>query len=268
MLIDWFTVAAQVVNFLILIWLLTRYLYKPILDAVDAREGRIAAELADADAKKAEAKAVYEEFQLKKTEFDQQRAALLRKAHDDANAERLRLLDEARTAARAETNKQAEALRAEVERLSRAIGRRAQQEVFAIVRRTLADLATVSLEARLSEAFTSRLRDLDAQTKAVIGHAIESASDPALVRSAFELPPAERAAIQRALDDTFSREVKVRFETAPDLVGGIELVTRGYKVAWTISDYLVTLEEHVSELLNEQAQFPSAGEPVPARNVE
>jgi F-type H+-transporting ATPase subunit b len=52
MLIDWFTVGAQVLNFLILVWLLKRFLYKPILDAIDAREQRIAAELADADAKK------------------------------------------------------------------------------------------------------------------------------------------------------------------------------------------------------------------------
>jgi F-type H+-transporting ATPase subunit b len=56
MLIDWFTVGAQAINFIILVWLLKRFLYKPILDAVDAREKRVATELADADAKKAEAK--------------------------------------------------------------------------------------------------------------------------------------------------------------------------------------------------------------------
>ena len=55
MLIDWFTVGAQTLNFLILVWLLKRFLYKPILNAIDAREKRIAAELADADVKKAEA---------------------------------------------------------------------------------------------------------------------------------------------------------------------------------------------------------------------
>ena len=55
MLIDWFTVGAQVVNFLILVWLLKRFLYRPILDAIDAREKRIARVLADTDAKKAAA---------------------------------------------------------------------------------------------------------------------------------------------------------------------------------------------------------------------
>ena len=99
MLIDWFTVGAQALNFLILVWLMKRFLYKPILHAIDAREKRIAAELANADAKKAEAQKERDEFQHKNEEFDQQRAALLSKATDEAQAERQRLLDEARKAA-------------------------------------------------------------------------------------------------------------------------------------------------------------------------
>jgi F0F1-type ATP synthase, subunit b len=55
MLIDWFTVGAQGLNFLILVWLMKRFLYRPILHAIDEREKRIAAELSDAEATKAEA---------------------------------------------------------------------------------------------------------------------------------------------------------------------------------------------------------------------
>ena len=137
MLIDWFTVGAQALNFLILVWLLKRFLYKPILDAIDAREKRIAAELADADAKKAEAKKERDEFQHKNEEFDQQRAALLSKATDEANAERQRLLDEARQAADALSAKRQEALRNDAAHLNQAISRRTQQEVFAIARKAL-----------------------------------------------------------------------------------------------------------------------------------
>ena len=88
MLIDWFTVAAQALNFLILVWLMKLFLYAPILHAIDAREKRIAAELADAAAKKAEAQKERDEFQRKNEEFDQQHAALLSKATDEAKAER------------------------------------------------------------------------------------------------------------------------------------------------------------------------------------
>ena len=65
MLIDWFTVGAQIVNFLILVWLLKHFLYKPILNAIDAREKRIAAELADADTKKADAEKERTDFEDK-----------------------------------------------------------------------------------------------------------------------------------------------------------------------------------------------------------
>src|SRR5665648_272520 len=93
MLIDWFTVFAQALNFLILVWLMKRFLYKPILHAIDAREKRISAELADADAKKADAKKESDEFKRKNEEFDRERTALFSKATDEAQAERERLFD-------------------------------------------------------------------------------------------------------------------------------------------------------------------------------
>jgi F-type H+-transporting ATPase subunit b len=252
MLIDWFTVGAQAFNFLILVSLLKRFLYKPILHAIDARERLIVAALADADAKKAEAKRERDEFQHKIEEFDQQRAALLSKAMDEAKAERQRLLDEARQAAEGLRTKRQETLRNDARNLNQAICQRTQQEVFDIARKTLADLATMSLEERVGEVFTRRLRTMNTQAKAGLAEALKTTSDPALVRSAFDLSAEQRATIQNALNETFSTVVHLRFVTAPDLVSGIELTTNGQKVAWSIADYLASLEKSVSELLNEK----------------
>jgi len=252
MLIDWFTVVAQVVNFLILVWLLKRFLYRPILDAIDAREKRIAKALAGADAKKAEAQKERDEFQHKNEEFDQQRAALLSKATDEAKAEAQRLLDEARQAADALAAKRQEALRSEQQSLSEALSRRARVEVFAIARKALADLATTSLEERMGEVLTRRLREMDGDAKAVLGEAIRTATAPVLVRSAFDLPEAQRTTIQTTLNESFSADVQLRFETAPHLVSGIELSTNGQKLGWSITDYLASLEKGVDELLKEK----------------
>ncbi len=268
MLIDWFTVGAQALNFIILVWLLKRFLYKPILNAVDAREKRIAAELAEADAKKAEAQKERDEFQHKNEEFDQQRAALFREATDEAKAERQRLLDDARKAADALSATRHEALRSDANTLSQAIRRRTQQEVFAIARKTLTDLATASLEERMSEAFTRRLLTIDGKAKEVIASALKTASEPAVVRSAFDLPEAQRAAIKKALNVTFSVEVPVRFETAPDLISGIELTTNGQKIAWSIANYLASFEKGVGELLKEKDKPEAKGEPKPRAKAE
>jgi len=186
MLIDWFTVGAQAVNFLILVWLMRRFLYKPILQAIDEREKRIATGLADASAKKAEAQRERDEFERKNEEFDQQRAALLSKAQDEAKVERERLLGEARQAADAFSAKRQEALRSEARNLREAVGRRAQQEVFAIARKALTDLATTSLEERMGEVFIWRLFNQVAIRPAVWG---EKTDQEALARTLAEDVP-------------------------------------------------------------------------------
>jgi F-type H+-transporting ATPase subunit b len=248
MLIDWFTVGAQALNFLILVWLMKRFLYQPILRAIDEREKRIATDVANADSKKAEAEKERDDFQHKNAEFDEQRAALMSKATGEAQAERQRLLDEARKAAAALSTKEWDTLRDEEHNLHQAITRRTQQEVFAIARKALNDLATTSLEERLGEVFNRRLREMNGDGKKGLAAALKTAPDPAIVRSAFDLPAEQRAAIQNALNETFSAEIRVRFETSPDLVSGIELTTNGQKVGWTIADYLSSMETSLAKL--------------------
>jgi len=261
MLIDWFTVGAQLLNFLILVWLLKRFLYKPILHAIAARETQIATKLADADANKSEAQKQREEFRHKNEEFDQQRAARLGKLTEEAADERQRLLDAARQDADALSAKRQEALRRDAHNLNQAIASRTQQEVFAIARKALADLAGTNLEERLAEVFIRRLRALAGKAKESLAEALKTAPEPALVRSAFNLPEEQCAAIQNALNETFSAEIRVRFETAPELISGIELSTKGQKVAWSIADYIASLEEGVGALLQEKK--PAAANAVP-----
>ena len=268
MLIDWFTVLAQVLNFLILVWLLSRFLYKPILNAIDAREKRIAQELADADAKKAEARRERDEFQHKNEEFDQQRATLLSKATDEAKVERQRLLEEARKAADALRAKRQDALNRERESLNDEIARRTRAEVFAIARKALIDLAGASLEERMSEAFTRRVQSLTKDAKEALAMALKNTSNPVLVRSACALPAKQQAAIQQSLSQTFSAEIHVRFETAPEVISGIELTANGQKVAWSIADYLTLLEKNIDELLKDQSHPPAKPEAKPGVNAD
>ena len=261
MLIDWFTVGAQIVNFLILVWLLKHFLYKPILDAIDAREKRIAAELADADKKKADAEKERTDFEDKNRVFDQQRSALLGKATDEAKAERERLIDQAKKDAESLRVTQADALRGDQVRLGSEITLLAEREVFAIARKALTDLATVSLEERVGEVFTRRLRELDPKAKELLGAALKNSPQPALIRSAFDLPADQKAAIQNALNETFSTVVRIKFEDSQDVVCGIELTANGQKVAWSIASYLTELSKKVSDLVDTQS--PPAGTAVP-----
>lgn len=249
MLIDWFTVGAQALNFIILVWLLKRFLYRPILDAIDTREKRVAAELAGADAKHAEAQKEHTEYQLKNEQFEQQRAALLSQATQEVAVERQRLLAEAGAAADALAATRRKALRAEFDSLNQAIRQRTQQEVFAIARSTLKDLAASSLEERMLDVFIQRLRTLSGSAKDALAKAVRTAADPALVRSAFELSSVLRTTLQTACNEIFATEVHLRFETAPELICGMALSVNGQKLDWTIADYLGSLQKSVAQLL-------------------
>ncbi|OYW77488.1 MAG: F0F1 ATP synthase subunit B [Verrucomicrobia bacterium 12-59-8] len=249
MLIDWFTVGAQALNFLILVWLMKRYLYHPVLKAIDAREKRIAAQIADATDREATATKEKAEFQNKNTEFDKQRAEMLSKAAEEAKAERQRLIEEARKAADALSAKRDELLRSDAKKLQESIVSRAQEEVFAIARKTLTDLAGVSLEEKMATVFASRLQAMDDADRSKLAEVLKNSAEPALIRSAFELPPEQRAVLQQAINVTFSADVHLRFKTAPEIVSGIELSAGGQKVAWSIADYLTSLQQGVDELL-------------------
>jgi F-type H+-transporting ATPase subunit b len=252
MLIDWFTVGAQVLNFLVLVWLLKRFLYQPILKAIDAREKRIATKIANADQMKAEAQKEGDDFKRKNEAFDQERADLLSQASQAAQAEGHRLLDLAREAAEVLSARREETARKDAHALNQALGLRARQEVFAIARKALADLAGVSLEERLGEVFIRRLRELDPQTRDSLAKEMKKSSVPVLVRSVFELPAEQRGMMQHALNETFSADVPVRFETEPDLISGFELTTHGQKLAWNMADYILSLEKGVEEVLQKQ----------------
>ena len=97
----------------------------------------------------------------------------MKKATDEANAERQRLLDEARKDADALRAKRQDALRTEQRNLSQEIIRWTQKEVFAITRKTLADLAGTSLEERMGDVFVHRVRALDRRGQGAVGDRLQ-----------------------------------------------------------------------------------------------
>jgi F-type H+-transporting ATPase subunit b len=96
MKINWFTVVAQAINFVVLIWLLKRFLYKPILKAIDAREKNIASQLKEAEDKKAAAGKEQDDFRKKNEDFDRLKKGMMDKAVADSNAERDKLIEGAK----------------------------------------------------------------------------------------------------------------------------------------------------------------------------
>lgn len=260
MLIDWFTVGAQIVNFLILIWLLKRYLYRPILNAIDAREKLIAAELADAAAQKAAAQLERDTFARKSAEHDQQAAKLMMQAQNAANNEGARLLTEAQEAADILRISLQRKFAKDSENLKRVLSDNVRQEVFNIARKSLSALAATELEDAMLDVFVRQLKTLDPITKKTFLDALETnnASQSLEIRTAVELTASQKEKLTEEISRVFSIKLHFAFKTAEALIGGIELSVNGQKLAWSIDEYLTALEERVDSLVNKNVNGASA----------
>ena len=248
MKIDWFTVIAQIVNFIVLVGVLWHFLYKPILKAIDEREKKIAAQLADAAAKKAEAAKEQEDFKQKNIKFDQEKKDLMTKAETEAETEHQKLLESARTDATALKTKLDEARKEAQETLDHEIMQKTRNEVFAITRKALTDLASVSLEEQSGNMFIKRLNELSEEEKKKFRDAFQSSKNPVLVRSAFDIPAKQQAEIKDAVNKILSADTPFQYKNAPELISGIELSANGYKLAWSISEYINSLEKSLPEI--------------------
>lgn len=254
MKINWFTVIAQVINFLVLVWLLKKFLYKPILNAIDEREKKIAAQIKDADDKKAAAIKEQDDFKKKNEDFDQQKKGLMDKVVADSNTERDKLLEAAKNDANTLRSNLEKSAKENQENQNEAIAQKTQKQVFDITRKALTDIASISLEEQSANTFIKRLNESKDVEKKQFIDAFKSNGNAILVRSAFDLPEKQREEINNAVDTILGTKTQLQFKTTPELISGIELTTNGYKLAWSFSEYLNSLEKNIAEKMKAQPE--------------
>jgi len=248
--INWFTVIAQILNFLVLVWLLKRFLYKPILDAIDAREERITARIADAELKDADADKKVEEYNRKNMEFDAERNDLIKEAKKDAKAEGDKLVEEAQISSVEMRKKMESSILSQYAELENDIAQKTKEEVFAIARKTLKDLADTSLEDQIVLAFTNKLKQLDGDEKAELLTAFDNSNDQKIVVwSTYDLSEKQKANIGDVIKQLIDKNISFEYKTNQALISGIEIATNGYKVAWSIAEYLDLVAKKIEELV-------------------
>jgi F-type H+-transporting ATPase subunit b len=257
-LIDWFTVAAQIVNFLVLIYLLKRFLYGRIIRAMDQREKKISSRLAEADEMRKEAEGEAKKFREKNEELAAGREAFLREARDEADLRKEDLIGKAREEVERMQARWRDSMAREKEDFLRDLRRLATGQVFAVARRSLAELADAGLERQAVDAFIRRLRGLPSQEREEMKGILRQAGKGVIVRSAFELSGEDRDRLQRAVRESLADELEISYQTSPDLVLGVELKVDGRKVAWSVDHYLRALESETAQAI--EGETRSGGE--------
>jgi len=252
MLIDWFTVGAQIINFLILLVLLKIFLFDRIVRAIDEREAKINARFEEADRTEEEARHKAQALAQEKRGLEEKRAELMETARKEAEDQRRQWAAKARQEIEDQRIRWQKALADQKEAFSRDLRHLAAGQVCAVSRRALKDLADENLEERIIEGFLGRIAAMDDAAKKKFNRLQSRQNNAAAVRSAFEVSTRMRQKITRALHQALSEDLEIDYATDPDLLAGIELKADGQKVGWSLKDYLQTLEENVINAIEAQ----------------
>ncbi len=247
MLLDWFTVIAQVINFLFIIWILKVFLYKPIFEKINERRKSIELQIQEAELKIKEAKAEKETFKKKIEEFDRLKEEKTKKAKEEIEKLRNLLSDQAKEDVEKKKALWEHSLKNEKEEFYRDLKAKLQREVFSLSKQALADLAETSLEECIINHFLVQLKSL-AKNKEDLASLL-SPLHTLQIRTALELTQPFHEKIWQIIQQEYGKEFQVEWITAPDLVAGIELLANGKKLSWNIADYLVSLENHMEQML-------------------
>jgi F-type H+-transporting ATPase subunit b len=80
------------------------------------------------------------------------------------------------------------------------------------------------------------------------------------VKSAFDLTERQKQKIESPVKVLLGNNIAFNFSTVPELVSGIELSANGYKLTWSISEYLDSIKKVISESVKEKSEKSSGPE--------
>ena len=251
--IDWFIFFSQIVNLLILMFLLKKFLFGRIIGAMDAREAKIGAVFSEAEKFRQEAQTAAEKHRNRLRELEAGYEQMLFKARQDAEAYQEQLLEKAREEVDFLKARWMEALRSERANFLQELRRLAGNQIYAVSRRVLKDLAGLNLEERIVEVLMERIEAMDAEERKKFQKPAETGGS-VMISCAFEIPPATQTRLNDVLHRFFSESIAIVYERSDDILSGCELRLNGHKVAWSVKDYLDSREERFYSALYEETQ--------------
>lgn len=249
--IDWFTFFAQIFNFLILVLLLKRFLYRPVLNAMTRRQERIAKHLTEAEAKAAESDAEKQRYIALQEEARTQIAQEMRKAR--AEAETLR--DALMTTAKKEVETQRKEWIASLEKEEEAFLAETSNTIVEyfqqLNRSALRELAGKELEEHVVSVFLHKLETVDQITREELAKHVTADGEPVLINTAFQLSALQEESIQQKLNAIVGAKANYRFSINKELLIGIALEVGGKKIHWDMHAYLKRFENKLTLYLKD-----------------
>ena len=220
MRIDWWTLALQTINVLVLVWILARFFFRPVADIVAKRQEEANKLLSDATATRQEAVGTLAEVGKMRAGIATERDRLIAEAQKAAQIEKQDLLAQVSQEIVKLRSEAGAAIARDQEAAEQAIIARASELAVDIAQRMLARLPSGASLAAFLDGLCQKLRALSPEEM----DSFMSTADYAVeVVTAAPLSKAEIDQIRNALRGAFGSEPSLEVRTDPALIAGIEL---------------------------------------------
>lgn len=243
MSIDWITVIAQIANFLVLVWLLKRFLYRPILDGIDARETEITNRMQEAVKAKEHAEEVEAQYHEKEQALNLEQSDMAETIRKKAEEQRDALLAETHQRIEQEHVIWQDHLDDEARKYTAKLHRAGARALMSLTRKALIDLADETLETRMAHQLVRKIEPITKDLRNAAGHAAQ-----ATVSSHETLSASAQSDLTKQLKSVFP-EVDVAFKKDDEQAPGLVLRVGGAEMAWTVDSYISGLDALVEEQL-------------------
>ncbi|MEM7528206.1 MAG: hypothetical protein AAF416_11040 [Pseudomonadota bacterium] len=239
--IDWLTTAAQLVNFFVIIWLLRRFLFRPVSDAIERRRTEIADALAGAAAREHAAEALREALEAERAQLAASVADRLAAAEADAERYAVKLRAEAEEAEDQARTDLAAALEEERAAARAALKVEAGRAGIDIARRVLADLADETFEALLVRRLADELAREEALARMPGEETLAATLTTRWPQTGGEADIAE--GLTEQLARLLGRPTTLELRSDPDACIGAVLEAGGLHAAWTLDGHVDRIAE-------------------------
>ena len=258
-MIDWVTVIAQIINFVILAILLKIFLYDRVLDALDKRKANVREEFDDANRKQAAADEQAADYRRKRQDLDDRRDELMQQARDEADQLREERTGQAERDVAERKRQWLASLDDQRASFVADLRRQAAERLGALAGKVLADLADADLQQRAVEVFLRRLDGLDKAARTDLRKAL-AGEGTVEVAAAFDLPDKQVRRVRDAVAALADGKTEVRFATDETLVCGLQLRAGGRAVGWNIAEYAEDLADAINDSIDEQVREMRQGD--------
>ena len=243
--LDWSTFVLEIVNFLILVWILKRFLYKPIMAALARRRATVEKTLQDAEAKLADADAMRASYEHRLAEWAQEKRRAHEALRSELDKERHGLLTALQTSMKEHEEKARIVEERERDERRRNDERQALAHGMRFVSRLLERLSGPELEARLVDLALDELKTLSPQRLQALRNAYAQTPSVVDISSRYALSAAQRKSLERLLGELVAEsQPKFAFHEDPSLIAGLRVTLGPWVMHANIEDELEFLTEH------------------------